>query len=396
MTKNAAFLSAVRSGNHDEALALCLEFLKTSPGNANALADAAVCLLKLKRFEEAITYAKRAVVIDPDNLGALDTISHAAGALKRPQDIGRYGLMALQARDRRYGGVAPSKRPLRPRGENATRNIISFSLFGESPKYCEPAVLNALEQPRLYPGWHCRFHVDETVPDFVRKRLREAGAEVVDVNPEAKRWPPQMWRFAAADDPQADRIIFRDADSVISAREAEAVREWTASGRQFHIMRDGPSHTELILAGLWGMVAGALPRMSDLVADFLTRPVESQHFADQHFLREFVWSFARRDMLQHDSLFGFLEHVHFPDGPRRDDFHVGACESWPVMRAAVDAPDGTRVQWRLVRAGRSPEEVICTYPATVKNGYIEAHVPLRYAVKLRSGELITLVDRQAD
>jgi hypothetical protein len=70
-----------------------------------------------------------------------------------------------------------------------------------------------------------------------------------------------MWRFAAYDDPNVDRVIFRDADSIISTREAGAVEEWVASGQAFHAMRDYGSHTDLLLAGMWGVARGALPPM---------------------------------------------------------------------------------------------------------------------------------------
>jgi hypothetical protein len=51
----------------------------------------------------------------------------------------------------------------------------------------------------------------------------------------------------------------RDADSVLNLRERLAVDDWLASGRWFHIMRDWWSHTDLVLAGMWGGVAGVLP-----------------------------------------------------------------------------------------------------------------------------------------
>ena len=45
------------------------------------------------------------------------------------------------------------------------------------------------------------------------------------------KWPGTMWRFLAINDPEAEYVIFRDADSVVSPREAEAVSEWIESGR---------------------------------------------------------------------------------------------------------------------------------------------------------------------
>ena len=67
------------------------------------------------------------------------------------------------------------------------------------------------------------------------------------------KWPGAMWRFLAINDPEAEYVIFRDADSVVSHRESEAVAEWIESGHSFHTMRDSGSHTALILAGMWAL-----------------------------------------------------------------------------------------------------------------------------------------------
>lgn len=43
-------------------------------------------------------------------------------------------------------------------------------------------------------------------------------------------------------DELVDTFMSRDSDSKIIPREAEAVREWLASDKVFHIMRDHPAH----------------------------------------------------------------------------------------------------------------------------------------------------------
>jgi len=182
-------------------------------------------------------------------------------------------LQALQLRD---GKIAAQPRPplslptFKPNG----KKIISFSLFGGSSAYIEPAVLNAETAKDIYPEWTCRFYVDDSVPDTAIGRLKSNGAEIVRVDAEEAQWPGTMWRFLAADDTEASWVIFRDADSVISHREAEAVKEWMASGKLFHTMRDAETHTELILAGLWGMAAGTVPDMKGKIRTYLQQPLD--------------------------------------------------------------------------------------------------------------------------
>lgn len=58
------------------------------------------------------------------------------------------------------------------------------------------------------------------------------------------------------DDPTIKRFLIRDADSIVSHREKAAVDAWLKSDKWFHLMRDNYSHTELILAGMWGGCTG--------------------------------------------------------------------------------------------------------------------------------------------
>ncbi|MEW9586323.1 hypothetical protein [Paraburkholderia sp. DGU8] len=283
---------------------------------------------------------------------------------------------------------------LAPSAKTRTHNLIAFSLFGASSKYCETAVLNAIEQPRIYPHWTCRFYVDETVPVGVVERLRRAGAELVHVHGAIRQWPGQLWRFSAYDTPGLHRVIFRDADSVISQREADAVAEWVASNLRFHHMRDSATHTELLLAGMWGVSAGALPPMRQLVERFMSRPLHSTHFADQYFLREFVWPYARQSLQQHDSVFGFMDARPFPSGAATQP-HVGYSEGSPVFSALTDLADGTAVHWELLAVSPENTPCICRYPAVVTGGAVRGHLPARYARRLATGELTIRIKADA-
>ena len=48
-------------------------------------------------------------------------------------------------------------------------------------------------------------------------------------------------------DPTVFAFGSRDVDSFLSEREEASVRAWLASGKQFHVMRDGPFHRLKIL-----------------------------------------------------------------------------------------------------------------------------------------------------
>jgi len=392
--KGALFLKHFRAGQFEKALALCRAMIAQGVKRPVVFADAGVSAIKLGLWHDAITYATRAQALDPNHIGSLDTLSHAHGALRQWPQAAQAGHRALRLRDASVPHEAPcATLPLSPCPATADKDVIAFSLFGGSSKYCETAVLNCIDQPRIYPGWLCRFYVDDTVPDAILTRLGDNGAEVITVPPEMRKWPGPMWRFAAYDAPDVRRVIFRDADSVISQREAGAVRDWIASGRAFHAMRDGGTHTELLLAGLWGVVKGALPPMTQMIEAYLATPVKNAHFADQFFLRHHVWPFARQDILQHDSVFGFMDGIAFPEGPHRDDFHVGYAEGSPFLSFTSALPDGSDVFWEIRTAQEDPPRTICRYPGLIRDGQLQAHVPARYIARLRSGDWALRLDK---
>ncbi len=50
-------------------------------------------------------------------------------------------------------------------------------------------------------------------------------------------------------DDMVDTFMSRDSDSAIISREEDSVREWLASNKTFHIMRDHPYHDVFFLGG---------------------------------------------------------------------------------------------------------------------------------------------------
>jgi hypothetical protein len=413
-------------GRYQESLDICLQITHTHPEISGMWVDAAANCMRLGRWQDAVRYAQTALVRGGHDFGLYDVLAHSCSELGQLDQARRYGLQALDMRDRAFGGQPvipppePEPLPPPPSAQTRERNIIAFSLFGGDSRYCEPAVLNVQEQPDIYPDWVCRFYVDGSVPENVIGRLRSGGGQVVRVAGTVAQWPGPIWRLLALNDPQAHRILFRDADAVISRREAKAVEQWIASGKRFHMVRDSWAHTELMLAGLWGVIAGSLPPLGQLMERFLSGPLESRRFADQDFLRQYVWPYARASLMQHDSVFGFMDAVSLPDKERpHDGFHVGCAEGASLFVQKSDLPDGSEVIWTLYRfkwpdhgqtgeelpdsypgtmatwlktswwgRGQVREEPVCSYPGTVKDGTVTGHIPACYARQIQQGTAV--------
>jgi hypothetical protein len=175
------------------------------------------------------------------------------------------------------------------------KKIISFSLWGDNPKYTVGAIRNAELGNIIYPDWICRFYCGKSVPsDIILKLNSYSNVEVVEME-EDGNWSGMFWRFYACED--SDVMISRDTDSRLSFREKNAVDEWIESDKGFHIMRDHPYHNTLILGGMWGVRNGLLKDIRTLIDQY-----NKGNFwqVDQNFLREKIYPIVRNTLFVHD------------------------------------------------------------------------------------------------
>jgi len=388
------FVEATAREDYATAAQAAEAVLKVQPGNIGVMADYAFALLRQSRHEEARevylrVYAANAGRVQPGQTW-LDGLAETCGWLNRPDDVRRFGKESLDQADARLRGgpASPILRAPPPfEADAAERNIISYTLFGGSPRYCEPAVKNVEVAADLFPHWRCRVYLDDTVPAPVRRRLRDAGAQVVDMTGQrACGLHPLMWRFLVADDPRVSRFLVRDADALLSEREQAAVQAWTESHFWFHHMRDYFTHTELILAGLWGGCRGVLPPLLPLMNSWLARQRDLTRFVDQIFLREAVWPTLRQSLLSHDELFGFHDAQPFPAHPpvrwHTDSFHVGSNTGFKRIRGTSKKADGEAQQWTVLD---EKDRMVCDYSSSVQDGHWEASLPFFVADPIAAG-----------
>lgn len=191
--------------------------------------------------------------------------------------------------------------------------VVSYSLWGNNPKYNIGALRNAELVSKLYPGWQARFYVGTNTPVETINGLHKCGAHVIDMKKPGD-WTGMFWRFEAASDPDVDVMISRDCDSRITAREVAAVKQWIESGSMFHIMRDHPHHATEILGGMWGVRAPLLSNMSDLIQEYVKGDFWQ---VDQNFLREVIYPKVVQFSIVHDE---FFQKIAFPTKRINDEF----------------------------------------------------------------------------
>lgn len=300
-----------------EALAAALEAFALRP-HIDVINNIGILARQLNDRYHAIDFMLANEPRFADQFSFYGVLAHNHGAFGDAAGARRYGTRALQMKDAAYGaGHGPTALPPVPTFDTRRRerNIIAFTLFGSDPRYVQPLLVSAEVRQHLYPLWTMRVYVDGSVPAEVVNLLKTKACQVVA--PQADGIPAKLWRFLVADDPEIDRFLIRDADSIINIRERVAVDQWIASGRHFHVMRDFYSHAELILSGMWGGVAGSLPPMRERIANWLknrSRSLDNRPTLDQRFLGEMVWPIVKQSVLVHDSWFEFGDKIDFPAG----------------------------------------------------------------------------------
>ena len=294
-----------------------LEPVSQSSQNPEIFLNLAVSYSKVQRYEDAVCAALRCLERRPDDVVAYDVLSAGYFQLKQFSQAREAGTQALCLKDARVTLTQPQW--ALPEGsakawatEVGKRNVIAFSLWGAHPRYLRGALRNLLLAPDMYPSWILRFYVDETVPRVMLDLIRTLGGEVIEHTPNAPIRERLCWRFNVANDPSVGYFLVRDVDSVFSVREVNAVHEWQSSEQWFHVIRDWWSHTDLMLAGLWGGVAGVLPNLNHLLSQYQPNTMETPN-VDQWFLRDCVWTYVRHSVLTHDRCFSMPQTVRLDD-----------------------------------------------------------------------------------
>ncbi|MGY0195899.1 tetratricopeptide repeat protein [Leptothrix sp. BB-4] len=314
-----------------------------APQDPQLLLNLAVCLSRSGQDAQAVERARDYLAIRPDDPVVHDVLCKCLRELGRDDEARAAGTRALMLKDA-AARPAPAGWRVPPAGAAAwlqraglryagqeRRDVVAFSLWGSGARYLRGMVHNLVELPKVYPGWQARIYLDDSVPAATRALLAELGADLRMQPPGQPTRRKLCWRFEVADDPTVGRFLVRDVDSVVNLREQRAVQAWIASDRAFHVMRDWWTHTDLMLAGMWGGIAGALPDMAAMLDGYEPAALETPN-VDQWFLRDVVWGCVRHDVLVHDRCFTLPGTRPWPDDlsaevpPPVGNWHVGQDE----------------------------------------------------------------------
>lgn len=180
---------------------------------------------------------------------------------------------------------------------------ISFSLWGNHPKYLVGVLRNVNSAKIIYPDFICFVYIhQETVPKETIIELEKLdNVKIIYKTGDLLQNKPMMWRFETIDYPDVEINISRDVDTDILLREKLAVNEWLRSDCILHIMRDHPWHNHLIQGGMFGVKKTNLTWI-DKINSWTQN---GNYLYDQIFLKDIIYPLYKESLMIHASFHKF-------------------------------------------------------------------------------------------
>lgn len=180
------------------------------------------------------------------------------------------------------------------------KRVISFSIYGNNPKYTIGLLKNIELAKEIYPDWIVYVYYNSSVPyGMIEEYMKYDNVEVKDMT--NSELPGMFWRFTPSD---VERFISRDADSRLSMREKLAVDEWIKSDKILHILRDHPHHEHDVNGGMFGIKITEQFDMLSEIKKWLNGKFLSvdNKFGDLDFLDNVMFPALKHSIIAHDSV----------------------------------------------------------------------------------------------
>jgi hypothetical protein len=182
------------------------------------------------------------------------------------------------------------------------KKVISFSLWGDLPKYYVGAERNIRMYNQLLSDWEPWVYCDYENFDrlsFIHKKRPFDKVRIIKRSTRGD-WTGMFWRFEPVKHDDVEMFASRDTDCRPCEREIVAMNGWSNSNSIFHIMRDHPWHNRPILGGLFAAKRQCfsefnLPRSFDKSDNYWQ--------VDQDFLAKIVYPKVKDFAMENDDFF---------------------------------------------------------------------------------------------
>ena len=173
--------------------------------------------------------------------------------------------------------------------------VISFSLWGNNPRYSIGAIRNCEIANEYYRGWNINIYYYDIEQHYI-DRLNEFKNVNLIYSEDKLFISPYFWRFFAFFEPNNTFVLSRDCDSRLSLREKECADQWILSNKKICIIRDHIRHYDFpMLAGMFGIKDGLTKKHYDLMLDY---GKHNYYTVDQNYLTNCVWNDYKDDVFE--------------------------------------------------------------------------------------------------
>ena len=194
--------------------------------------------------------------------------------------------------------------------ENEKIKVLSFCLYGDKAMYITGMKENILLAKKHFEGWKVYIYYNSTVPEKYINEYKELGANCIlceNIGMNKLNWEGMFWRWLPLDDERVEMWLSRDADSRLSIREANLVKEWIESGKTLHSIRDHRCHMHCIMGGMFGInnklfhEKYKFKKVKEIIKDLHSYYKERPYNVDQIFLNDNLWELLKSDQFAHIS-----------------------------------------------------------------------------------------------
>ncbi len=298
------------------------------PNDEEVMANLVVALSRAREYNKAIVASERALTLNRENFVIYDALASCfakVGEFDKARVAGDQALSLKDSLPNEFDSQWTLPTESIASLTEGKKRVISFSLWGNQEAYINGAVRNLLLANEFYPDWEIWIYHDSSVRGDTLGLLSQLGAKLVSQSDGQSEQLKLCWRFQVADHPDIGYFLVRDIDSVFNLRERLAVQEWLDSEAWFHTINDWWTHTDLILAGTWGGVAGVLPTVWSAAASYSPPALKTPN-VDQWFLRDRIWPYIKQSCCIHDRCYRQELARPIPGPAPIGNQHIGSCE----------------------------------------------------------------------
>lgn len=189
--------------------------------------------------------------------------------------------------------------------------VLSFSIFDETHDwqfffYLRGIFLNVCMAKIVYPDFQVHVIIERSIWTKYKEifwNLLGRYDIAIDIYDDENLCKNMLWRMSYIFHPEVEYLFCRDADSLVTFREAQAVGQFIESDMIVHGLHDNPAHSLPLLGGMCGFKCQPLKEKYGSYKKMIQlSPVKiDKRGTDQDFLNRVVYSdFQDKALLQYD------------------------------------------------------------------------------------------------